>query len=233
MFAHATAGTVVVMRTRRHLQSITPNEPMGRLLPRSEFYARPWRIHEIAPDFRVVDVWQLPTPGHADDLAGLAELFATGPGDDDASGIVRLVWSVRWGLGRVLGWDNPQHGVGIRVPSLNARLPEDLRDCPIGPDFTDLPFTPIYLLPNEFAAELANKTCHGVLHLGWVRTEFGCWTAQMTVLVQPNGSLGRAYMAGIQPFRHTLVYPSLLRRIERDWRGYRQRQEAAAAPRSA
>lgn len=216
------------MNTRhRHLRSITSTGIEGRRIPLSEFYARPWRIHEIAPDFDVVDVWQLPTPGGQGELAGLVQLFAAGDGEQHAPALVRLVWSVRWTLGRLLQWDDPQHGVGIRVPSLNARLPGDLQDAPIGPDFERLPFTSVYLLDDEFAAELANKTCHGVLHLGWVKTESGCWTAQMTVLVKPNGKLGRAYLAGIQPFRHVLVYPSLLHTIERDWRGFRQQQEAA------
>ncbi|GGB40053.1 hypothetical protein GCM10011492_33600 [Flexivirga endophytica] len=202
----------------RRLHPIPASEPRGRLLRRGEFLERPWRIHEIAGDFEVFDVWQLPTPGGPDDLPLLADMFAGGTGDHGAPPLVRLVCSVRWNLGRLLRWDDPQKGVGIRVPSLNARLPDDMADAPIGPDFTRLPFTSVYLLRHEFAAELANATCHGVLHLGWVKTESGCWTAQMTVLVKPNGTLGRVYLAGIQPFRRTLVYPAMLRMIERDWR---------------
>lgn len=201
-----------------HLRTATSSTPRGRSIPRSEFYARPWRIHQIASDFEVLDVWQLPTPGGPGDLTRLAELFAEGDGQWHASPLVRMIWSVRWALGRLLRWDDPQDGVGIRVPSLNARLPEDMEDAPIGPDFERLPFTSVYLLEDEFAAEIANKTCHGVLHLGWVKHESGCWTGQMTVLVQPNGRLGRAYLAGIEPFRQLLIYPSLLRTVERDWR---------------
>jgi hypothetical protein len=40
----------------------------------------------------------------------------------------------------------------------------------------------------------------------------------MAVLVKPNGLVGTAYLAAIKPFRHLIVYPSMLRRIERDWR---------------
>jgi hypothetical protein len=40
----------------------------------------------------------------------------------------------------------------------------------------------------------------------------------MAVLVKPNGLLGSAYMAAIRPFRHLLVYPPLMRQIEREWR---------------
>jgi hypothetical protein len=133
------------------------------------------------------------------------------------SPIARAVWAVRWELGKLLKWDDARNGVGIRVPSLSARLPADLLDAPIGPDFAHLPFTSVYLLPDEFAAELANSTCHGVLHLGWVENESGCCTAQLTVLAKPNGTSGRLYLTGIQPFRHALIYPALLRTVERSW----------------
>jgi hypothetical protein len=39
----------------------------------------------------------------------------------------------------------------------------------------------------------------------------------MAVLVKPNGWLGAAYMAAIKPFRYLVVYPALMRAIERDW----------------
>jgi Protein of unknown function (DUF2867) len=39
----------------------------------------------------------------------------------------------------------------------------------------------------------------------------------MAVLVKPNGLFGTACMAAIKPFRYLLVYPALMRRLERDW----------------
>jgi uncharacterized protein DUF2867 len=35
---------------------------------------------------------------------------------------------------------------------------------------------------------------------------------------KPNGRLGTVYMAAIRPFRRLIVYPALLRQIERQWR---------------
>ena len=80
------------------------------------------------------------------------------------------------------------------------------------------PFTPLYLLDDEFAAEIANRTMHGVIHLGWVPDGRGGHVGQMAVLVKPNGMLGKAYMAAIRPFRHRVVYPPMLHAIERRWR---------------
>jgi len=104
------------------------------------------------------------------------------------------------------------------VPTLRDRLPADLRDGPSGPDFDAVPFTPLYLLDDEFAAEAANHTMHGVLHLGWVPDGHGGFHAEMALYVQPNGLLGGAYMAAIKPFRYLLVYPAMLRGFARTWR---------------
>jgi uncharacterized protein DUF2867 len=102
------------------------------------------------------------------------------------------------------------------VPFLRDRLPVDLRDRP-GPTFAVLPFSSLYLLDDEFAAEIANRTMHGVLFLGWVPDETGGYHGQMTVLVRPNGPVGNAYMAAIRPFRHLIVYPAAIRQIGRQW----------------
>jgi len=84
-------------------------------------------------------------------------------------------------------------------------------------EFAGLPFSPLYLTHDEFAAEIANRTMHGVLHLGWVRDGAG-YRGQMAVLVKRNGLLGTAYMAAIAPFRHRIVYPPAIREFGRAWR---------------
>ena len=35
-------------------------------LPNTAHTSRPWRIHELTRDFRLEDVWALPTPGGPD-----------------------------------------------------------------------------------------------------------------------------------------------------------------------
>lgn len=59
---------------------------------------------------------------------------------------------------------------------------------------------------------------HGVMHLAWVERGEGRYQGQMAVYVKPHGPLGRGYMALIKPFRLWIVYPALMRRIERTWR---------------
>ena len=187
-------------------------------LPNSAHTSRPWRIHELTGDFRLEDVWALPTPGGADDFPWLVQQIASADPSQGSSCAVRALFAIRWKLGELLGWDGPDAGVGARVPTLRDRLPADLRDAPSGPDFDALPFTSLYLLEDEWAAEIANRTMHGVMHIGWVPDQTGGYRGQMAVLVKPNGLFGSAYMAAIRPFRHLIVYPPLIQEIERKWR---------------
>ena len=102
------------------------------------------------------------------------------------------------------------------MPTLRDRLPADLREAPRGPKFASLPFESLYLLEDEWASEIANRTMHGVMHIGRVADGTGGFRARMAVLVKPNGLLGTAYMAAISPFRRLIVYPAMMRRIERE-----------------
>ena len=187
-------------------------------LPNAAHTSRPWRIHELTPDFRLEDVWALPTPGGPDDFPRLVEGIASGEPTQGLSRAGRALWATRLKAGELLGWDRPGGDLGSRVPTLRDRLPADLSEAPSGPDFDALPFTSLYLIDDEWAAEVANKTMHGVMHIGWVPDGTGAYRGQMAVLVKPNGLFGTAYMAAIRPFRHLIVYPPLMRVIGREWR---------------
>lgn len=188
------------------------------ILPQSAHTSRPWRIHAVAPDFAVEDVWALPTSGGPDELPRLVAAIFDSDFPDHAPRIVRLLWEARWKLGEWFGWDDHAVGLGSRVPSLQDRLPAEVRARSGDPGVDIAPFSPLYHLDDEFAAELANRTVHTVMHLGWVPDGTGGYRGQMAVLVKPNGRLGSLYMAGIDPLRRYLVYPALLRQIERQWR---------------
>jgi hypothetical protein len=193
-------------------------------LPDAAHLAQPWRIHALTPDFRLEDVWALPAEGVAGDFPRLVKLIAAGDPSEGGSAIARTLFAIRWKLGELLGWDDPDDA----VPTLRDRVPAGLAG---GPEFRALPFSPLYLTDDEWAAEIANRTMHGVMHLGWVPdpplgtkvpglapSRAGGYRGQMAVLVKPNGRLGEAYMAAIRPFRHQLVYPPMLRELGRRWR---------------
>ena len=82
----------------------------------------------------------------------------------------------------------------------------------------EAPFRPIFRTENEWALELSNSTVHAVLHLGWALQEDRTYRGQMGVYVKTRGWFGPLYMALIAPFRHRIVYPALMRRLERAWK---------------
>ena len=187
-------------------------------LPNTAHTSRPWRIHELTRDFRLEDVWALETPGGPEDFTQLVQLMASSDPSQGSSRAVRTLFAIRWKMGELLGLDGQDDSVGSTTPTLRDRLPVDLRDGRSGPDFDALPFTSLYLLDDEWAAEIANRTMRGVMHIGWVPSGTGGYVGQMAVLVKPNGRFGTAYMAAIRPFRHLIVYPGVTREIERAWR---------------
>ncbi|MGV0789789.1 DUF2867 domain-containing protein [Mycolicibacterium sp. XJ2] len=189
----------------------------GERLDVIEHVARPWRIHEIAEGFEVLDVWALPTPGRRDDFDELVTLWRT---FDPArtSPVVRFLFAARWALGRLFALDTPEAGTGARVPTLRDRLAPELRSTATQLAVDDAHFRPLYRIDDEFAMEIANQTVHGVLHIGWVVDATGVHRGQMAVLVRPNGVMGRMYLRAIAPLRHLVVYPLMLRDIGRLWR---------------
>ena len=175
-------------------------------LPNSAHTSRPWRIHEITHDFRLEDVWALPTPGGPEDFPRLVQTIAAGDPGRSSSRAARTLWgsggrSASCSAGTVR---TPASAPGCRRFATGCR-----RICATPhPARTSTGFpSPLYQLDDEWAAEIANRTMHGVLHLGWVRDQNGR-------LPRPDGGPGEAkrtlrtaYMAAIRPFRHLIVYP--------------------------
>lgn len=205
-------------------------------LPNATHESRPWRIREITPDFTLEDVWALPVHGDAEDFQTALEMITAGDPATMKSLPTRLLWSIRdllgkWlDLGRISAPVDQGDAAGkLPIPdedetSLASRLPDDLRDTAADLRFTSLPFVPLFRTEDEFAAELSNPTVHGVMHLAWVDQGAGRYQGQMAVYVKPRGWLGRGYMALIKPFRYWIVYPALMRQVDREWneRGPRQ-----------
>lgn len=203
-------------------------------LPNSAHESRPWRIKEILPDFRLEDVWALPVHGATGDFReflGVATSLDPSRSDSRAA---RFLWEFRnrlgawFGLGRANfeeeggAGDTADSADPLTIPgtdevSVAERLPADLRGTLTKGDFASSPFDPLYVTDREAAAELSNRTVHGVVHFGWAEESGGRWQGQMAVYVKPRGRFGEAYMALIRPFRHLVVYPALMRQFGRAW----------------
>jgi hypothetical protein len=207
-------------------------------LPNSEHESRPWRIRKITQDFTLEDVWALPAHGGAEDFQALLELMAAADPANAESLPTRVLWRVRdrlgswFDLGRISApVDSGRDDEAGKLPipgksetSLAGRLPEDLLGTAADLDFGSLPFVPLYRTDVEFAAEISNKTVHGVMHLAWVDQGEGRYQGQMAVYVKPRGLFGKGYMELIKPFRYLIVYPALMRQTERTWNARMARQ---------
>ncbi|MGD1058069.1 MAG: DUF2867 domain-containing protein [Solirubrobacteraceae bacterium] len=194
-------------------------------LSNSEHESHEWRICEIVPDFRLEDARALPAQGDLDDFDALLEVITALDPATTQSHLTRALFSIRHHLGRLFGWDRESSvpGRDAAESTLRARLPEDLLDTATGPTVTSkelgdlVRFKPLYRTDVEWAAEISNRTVHGVVHLAWVQKGVGAYQGQMGVYVKPRGRLGAAYMAAIAPFRYLIVYPALMHEVERAW----------------
>lgn len=203
-------------------------------VPNDVLKTQRWIIDDIVHDFEVEDVWMLPIDGGPDDFAAVIDVMESIDFPGSASLPVRVLWGVRDLLGRMFGLGRistsaDDAGPALPVPatderSLIGRVPAELRSTATDSRLTDKPFRPLYLTDTEFAEEISNRTMHGVMHLAWVDQSDGRYQAQMTVYVKPRGAFGSAYMAFIKPFRYAIIYPALMRYLERLWaerRGHR------------
>ncbi|MEJ7832517.1 MAG: DUF2867 domain-containing protein [Nocardioides sp.] len=198
-------------------------------LPNAVHETGPWRIHAITRDFVLEDAWALPVSGSAEDFQVFLDQLLDSDPAQSLSLPARTLWQIREVLGRALRLgrisvptDRDDTAGRLPIPgtgetSLTERLPLDLRGTAADVDFGTVPFEPLYRTDVELAAEMSNRTVHGVLHLAWVDRGDGQYDGRMAVYVKPRGPLGSAYMQFIKPFRHWIVYPALLRQIERAW----------------
>jgi hypothetical protein len=197
-------------------------------LPNPEHESRPWRIHELVPDFPLEDVWALPMRGGPDDFQDLLDMAGSFDPSKAESMPTRFLWNLRdrlgawFDLGEISSPVDGEATGALPIPgsdesSLRDRLPPDLRGTASGFNFGALPFVPLYRLDREAAAEISNRTVHAVGHLSWVERDDGRYEGRMAVYVKPRGAFGKAYMALIKPFRYWIVYPALMRQMDRAW----------------
>ena len=208
---------------------------VGRI-PTSVHAAGSWRIIDIAEDFELEDLWALPAIGSHDDFGRVVEMIES-LDIKEGSLPTRFVWRVRdllgewFGLGRISAGPEP---TGLPIPSTTSmtladRLPPDLAGT-VEPGIvpTDTPFIALYRTDREYASELSNRTVHSIMHLAWADLGDDTYQAQMAVYVKPRGAFGRAYMQLIKPFRYAIVYPELMRLIDRAWRRRMERTSPTA-----
>ncbi len=187
--------------------------------PLGDHRALPYEVHGLVRDFDLLDVWRFPL--ELDDAVPFEEFVAHLRGTLERGGDERspaaLLLRLRAAIGRVMGWDEgpPLPIPGASELSVRERLPVALAAQPAD-GFGDA-FEGIYATPEEALFEVSNATVHALLHLGRCPVSEGRWSPQMAVYAKTRGWIGDAYLIAIWPFRHGIVYPSLMRSVTRSW----------------
>jgi hypothetical protein len=174
------------------------------------------RIHGLTRGVPLHDVWCVDLPGGPRglalaDLQGILAERLVG-----SSPAVRFLFSLRRALGRAFGWEREREH--REWPAFfRERLTESDRSESLVPAGTQQgPFRVLYALPHESASEIWNATVHAVSSYALVERGDG-YRLYWGIYVRPVGAITAFYMRLIDPFRRFIVYPSLLRAIERAW----------------
>lgn len=200
-------------------------------VPNSHHYQGNWRVQDLAQDFRVEDVWEFPLTIAPDQNPSLAlfrqKAFIPVLGKIQGYGIAGLLFKTRVWMGELMGWDdspNTEAIPGCRENSIKNRLTtqdEQMHQLTIDEQSLkeDLsPFQNVYAFDNESLMELSNRTVHALLHFAWIpQGDLKC-KVQLAIYVKPRGRLGAIYMKLINPFRNGLIYPTLGKMIDTEWR---------------
>ncbi len=209
---------------------------MAASMDRSAHLQQPWRVHALAYDFELQDVWDFGIVSPAGDPGGssregaglstfIAVLDEVMREAMNSLGPTGLLFRLRGLLGRAFHWDDEARNKAVPAhESLRHRLAEAERleqpwtqgdDVEIRPvDFGG--FQLVYRRGDEALYELSNATVHALMHLGWTPHDGG-FAPRMAVYAKKKGLLGHVYMALIKPFRYAIVYPAMQRAVRRAW----------------
>jgi hypothetical protein len=184
-------------------------------ISKAEFKHKPLFVHDFLADVPLHDVWavHLNGGGAGRTLVDLQRLVSAKE-LESTNAAVSFLFRLRWLMGRVFGWDvKPQ---GVHPASYIHRLsPADRARSQAEAGGKD-PFNRMYAFENESLSEVINGTVHAFLHMSMEPAAEG-YRLYLAVYVKSVSWLTPFYMALIDPFRHLIVYPAALRRIEQAW----------------
>ena len=187
---------------------------MPRISPR-EFERLPLRVHQVLAGVPLHDVWAVDLPRPRAGITLDEFLRATHGRPFNPSLAVRALLSIRFFVGRLLGWDRePDGAVGETFTTRLTTADRSQTLAPVGARETL--FRTVYRFANEQLLEIVNRTVHGGALTALIETE-NAYRLYFAVYVRNVSRLTPFYMALIDPFRRWIVYPSLLRSVRATW----------------
>jgi hypothetical protein len=180
-----------------------------------EFRARPLRVHALLHDVPLEDAWAVRLPGGGagrtvqDVWTVTVDAFAAAPA------LIRGLFWLRGRIGVLCGWDRPRAAWDAESYA-NRLSPEDRARSRGAPGTRDGGFSLLYRFEDEQLSELRNSTVHAFVSLS-IRAAPGGYLAYLGVFVRPVHRFTWLYMAAIAPFRRLVIYPALVRKMQRAW----------------
>ena len=205
-----------------------------KTLNKKTHYSHPWKVHEIAKDFELLDVWEFPILADKtrnQDFSFFMKVLQQ-PSKPSIrsffsirSLLARFLVSLRVFLGGIFGLDKNVNSLPIpscKETSLKDRLFEEdlersLAESVGEEDQGKFIWRTVYFYENEMLTELSNNTVHVLMHWGWIHKSGNYFTTQLAVYAKPRGNLGEFYMKLIMPFRHAVIYPVLMEEVKKKW----------------
>jgi hypothetical protein len=182
---------------------------------RQEFERLSLRVHDLLDGVPLHDVWAVDLPWTRpgitlDEFQRMAHVRLC-----TLSVVIRALLSVRFFIGRLLGWD--REPAATTWESFATRLTTADRSKSLAPAGTrEGLFRVVYRFDNEQLLELINRTAHAAALSALVESAHA-YRFYFGVYVRNVSAFTPIYMALIDPFRKLVVYPSLLRSIRARW----------------
>ena len=190
-------------------------------------YTHPWKVHEIAKDFKLLDLWEMPILADVtknQDFRSFLDARKTVPRNlvkrRISLGLIigGILFGLRIFMGKIFPLDKDINILpipGCKETSLRERLTKDdlarslSKLDPEEKNNRRFRFRVVYHYENELLNELSNNTAHVLMHMGWVHKDGNYYTAQLAVYAKTRKFLGRLYLMLIMPFRRLFVYPTM------------------------
>ena len=205
--------------------------------------ARGWRVHTLAPDFELLDLWEVPLdadPSHGETFAEFLRVFLASGADlwpvyrlrptsfadavhaariGAALALLRLPPRPRPACS-ALDADRDLAIPGCREERVRARLDDAdraARHRPLARPGRRVRSSPSTRSPTRHCSRSPTAPSMRLLHLSWVAAPNGRRTVVLAIYVKSRGWQSRAYLALIRPFRHLVVYPAWIAHLTRTW----------------
>jgi hypothetical protein len=180
-----------------------------------EFEGLPLRVHSFLAGVPLHDVWAVDLPRIRPGITLDEFLRTVGTRPYAPSPVVRALLSVRFFVGRLVGWDREPTATAWKTFATHLTTADRSKSLAMA-GTREGPFRVVYRFENEQLLEIINRTAHAAALSALVETE-NSYRFYFGVYVHNVGSITPIYMALIDPFRKLVVYPSLLRSVRANW----------------